>query len=105
MAHTEHDKRRCYRRGTTWFEWGDGPSWRLVPTRGHALELADRVSIDSVTCALTRVLLGFLKTSAELNSMRIAHGPHWLPVITVSAPGRGWNRIFSEAGGGGLEVN
>ena len=64
-----------------------------------------RVSINSVTRALTRVLLGFLKISAELNSMRIAHGPHWLPVITVSAPGRGWNRIFSEAGGGGLEVN
>ena len=46
------------------------------------------VSINFVTHALTRVLLGFLKMFAELNSMRIAHGSHWLPVITVSTPGR-----------------
>ena len=41
---------------------------------------------------MIRVLLGFLKVSGELSSLRIAYGPDSLPVITVPGSHEGANR-------------
>ena len=86
VARTEHDKRRWYRRDPTSFElWGEIAYFQHVDTHYYSRRACgQRVSVDFVTQAVTRALLGFLKVPVELNSFRIAYGPNSLPVITVS---------------------
>ena len=87
LTRTQHNKRRWYRRDPTWFELGGGEIGyfrRVDPQYYSRRACGRRVSIDFITQAVIRILLGFLKVSVELNSFRIAYGPSSLPVITVS---------------------
>ena len=60
-----------------------------------------RVSVDFVTQALMRVLLGFLNVFVEVDSLRIVYSPDSL----LSVSGREENRIFAEPSCGDLEVD